>query len=175
MSTKSALCMIAAVVMVVVAASFATALQRPPALLLRSTSRYTRPTNPCIDNITAAAGQVGASIIEVVRAVADCPKANNTAQCVADITAVAKYLAQAGADISMAVTACGGPGSKCATDLVELGRDLSGAASDVAQAAADCADKQSLQCLEQILAAAKNVEGIFEEIKRAIIDCSGRH
>lgn len=127
--------------------------------------------DPCIDNITNAAGQVAAAIVDVVRAVGDCPNGNRTAQCVADVAACATHLAQAAADIATAVPACGGVGSKCATDVLEVGKEIADAARRVAQALADCGDKQDAACIEQVILMAGDVEQIVSHIRMAVTDC----
>lgn len=137
------------------------------------TSARTAGTQQCIDDISAVAGQIGGAVVEVIRAVGDCPKQGNTDQCIADIGKVASYLTEAATDISQAVTDCsnGGAGSQCATDLTQLGHDLTNAAADVAQALADCKIQNDEGCIVQLDHAAKNVEAIFTQIKKALTDC----
>jgi hypothetical protein len=137
------------------------------------TSARTAGTQQCIDDISAAAGQIGGAVVEVIRAVGDCPKQGNTDQCIADIGKVASYLTEAATDISQAVTDCsnGGAGSQCATDLTQLGHDVTNAAADVAQALADCKVQNDEGCIVELDQAAKNVEAIFTQIKKALVDC----
>ena len=125
----------------------------------------------CVDNITAAIGSVADAGINIAQAVFDCSQ-HKTDQCIGDISNCGANLASAGVDISKAVTACGGAGSKCATDLLQLGKDLATASEDVAQAAQDCTNStRIIECVVDVSGLANNIHKIVSSIVDAAGDC----
>src|SRR3989338_11060 len=74
--------------------------------ILRRQQQRLRNDNACVDNITESVTYLGAAVGEVIQAICDCPKPNNTETCVADISKVVADLSEAASYVSQAVIAC---------------------------------------------------------------------
>ncbi len=172
-----------AVLAVVVASALATASvfeRRPPRLHHQKKAErmnlavFQQPNlHPCVGNITAAGAQVAVAVVDVVKCVSICAQPNSTAACIAEVSDVAAALTAAGEDVSMAVNACGGEGSQCATSLLALANELAVASGDVAKAARDCSNQTTaLQCIEDVVATSEAVGDIFSDIAASVRRCS---
>jgi len=134
--------------------------------------RAVEASEPCLANITDAVEQVIAAGVSIGEAVVNCPKANNTADCVSDISKCAADLSKAAMLIDNAVTACGGHGSDCVADLLQITHDLAEASEDVSKAVSNCAESPNVaECVLDVIDIASYVDKIVISIEAAVKQC----
>lgn len=132
-------------------------------------------SEPCVANITAALEKIIGAGVDLVKAIDDCNKKNDTAGCVAEISNVAAELASAAADVSGAVQACSGKGTACVTDLLKIAHDLAKASSDVSAAVSQCQNSHDIvQCVLDVIDIAGYIDQIVGGVEAAIKAC-GSH